>query len=135
MTPSTRTKSVRLPFVTLARDRDANIGERQDKVDDVTAKVKSTALLFASQSKPILSGFSATFVSLLALAGYLNSQGLPFYCVGVLGSAVHLFWQIKTVDLDSREDCWAKFKSNRDLGAIVWSGIAADYASKTLLGV
>jgi 4-hydroxybenzoate polyprenyltransferase len=99
------------------------------------AKVKSTALLFASRSKSILAGFSASFVSLLALAGYMNSQGLPFYCVSVIGSAAHLFWQIKMVDLDSREDCWAKFKSNRDLGAIVWSGIAADYASKTLIGV
>jgi 4-hydroxybenzoate polyprenyltransferase len=109
--------------------------DRKDKVDDVVASVKSTALLFGSQTKPILSAFSASFVSLLAFAGYLNAQGLPFYCVSVLGSAAHLFWQLKTVDLDSREDCWAKFKSNRNLGAIVWSGIAMDYAGKTLLGI
>jgi 4-hydroxybenzoate polyprenyltransferase len=32
--------------------------------------------------------------------------------------------------MESRENCWEMFKSNRDLGAIVWSGLALDYAIK-----
>ncbi|GAA6044944.1 4-hydroxybenzoate polyprenyltransferase, mitochondrial [Rhodotorula toruloides] len=102
----------------------------QDKVDDVKAGVKSTALLFAERSRPILTAFSASFVSLLALSGYLNAQGPAFYALSVGGAAVHLAWQLRNADLDSRESCWEMFKSNRDLGAIVWSGMAVDYALK-----
>lgn len=102
----------------------------QDKVDDVKAGVKSTALLFAERSRPILTAFSASFISLLALSGYLNAQGPAFYALSVGGAAAHLAWQLRNADLDSRESCWEMFKSNRDLGAIVWSGMAIDYALK-----
>ncbi|POY74446.1 putative 4-hydroxybenzoate polyprenyltransferase [Rhodotorula taiwanensis] len=102
----------------------------QDKKDDVDAGVKSTALLFAERSRPILTGFSVSFVSLLALSGYLNAQGPAFYALSVGGAAAHLAWQLRNADLESRENCWEMFKSNRDLGAIVWSGLAVDYALK-----
>lgn len=102
----------------------------QDKTDDVSAGVKSTALLFGEQTRPILTAFSASFVSLLTLSGYLNAQGPAFYALSVGGAAAHLAWQLRKADLDSRESCWAMFKSNRDLGAIVWSGVAVDYALK-----
>ncbi|KAG0657287.1 Para-hydroxybenzoate--polyprenyltransferase, mitochondrial precursor (PHB:polyprenyltransferase) [Rhodotorula mucilaginosa] len=102
----------------------------QDKKDDVDAGVKSTALLFAEQSRPILTGFSISFVSLLALSGYLNAQGPAFYALSVGGAAAHLAWQLRNADMESRENCWEMFKSNRDLGAIVWSGLALDYAIK-----
>lgn len=108
----------------------------QDKVDDVAAGVKSTALLFAASTKPILSAFSVSFVSLLSLAGHLNAQGVPFYVISVGGAAAHLFNQIRNVDLNSRESCWKTFASNRDLGAIVWGGLGVDYVVKAcgLLG-
>jgi 4-hydroxybenzoate polyprenyltransferase len=100
----------------------------QDKVDDVDAGVKSTALLFADKTRPILAGFSTSFVGLLALSGYLNAQGPAFYLLSVGGAAAHLAWQLRTADLETRESCWKIFKSNRDLGAIVFSGLAVDYA-------
>ncbi len=50
---------------------------------------------------------------------------MPFY-VSVAAVAGHLAWQIRAVDLDSREDCMAKFVSNRDLGAVLFSGIVLD---------
>lgn len=106
----------------------------QDKTDDVHAGVKSTALLFGAQTRPILSAFSASFVSLLALSGYLNAQGPAFYALSVGGAAAHLAWQLREVDLDGRESCWRTFASNRDLGAIVWSGMAVDYALKIAAG-
>lgn len=100
----------------------------QDKADDVHAGVKSTALLFADKTRPILAGFSTSFVGLLALSGYLNAQGPAFYLLSVGGAAAHLAWQLRTTDLETRESCWKVFKSNRDLGAIVFSGLAVDYA-------
>ncbi|KAK4058785.1 Para-hydroxybenzoate--polyprenyltransferase, mitochondrial precursor (PHB:polyprenyltransferase) [Microbotryomycetes sp. JL221] len=100
----------------------------QDKADDVHAGVKSTALLFADKTRPILATFSASFITLLSLSGYLNDQGLAFYLISVGGSSLHLWWQLKTADLETRQSCWKVFKSNRDLGAIVFSGLALDYA-------
>jgi 4-hydroxybenzoate polyprenyltransferase len=51
--------------------------------------------------------------------------GLPFYG-GLAGAAGHLAWQIRTVNLDDRADCMAKFVSNKWLGAIIFSGIVGD---------
>lgn len=99
----------------------------QDKVDDIDAGVKSTALLFGASTRPILAAFSTSFVGLLTLSGYLNSQGPAFYLISVGGAAAHLAWQLRTADLETRESCWKVFKSNRDLGAIVWAGLMADY--------
>ncbi|GAA5910191.1 4-hydroxybenzoate octaprenyltransferase [Sporobolomyces salmoneus] len=99
----------------------------QDKTDDIHANVKSTALLFGSHSLPILSTFSASFISLLTLSGYLNGHGLPFYLISVGGAASHLVWQLRNVEWDKRESCWKFFGKNRDVGAIVWSGMFVDY--------
>lgn len=105
----------------------------QDKTDDVHADVKSTALLFGDNSKPILGAFAASYLSLLTYAGYLNAQGLPFHAISVGGAAAHLLWQIKGMKINDRADCWMRFKSNRDMGFIVWAGLMLDYLSKLLL--
>ncbi|KAI9090084.1 UbiA prenyltransferase family-domain-containing protein [Phlyctochytrium arcticum] len=98
----------------------------QDKADDVKAGVKSTALRFGDNAKLWLSGFSASTVTFLALAGYMNAQGLPFYAISVGGAAAHLSWQISTLEVDNPSDAAKKFRSNATLGGIVFSGILAD---------
>ena len=55
----------------------------------------------------------------------MTDAGLPFY-TSLACAAGHLAWQIRVVDLDSREDCMVKFVSNRDFGAILFSGIVLD---------
>lgn len=118
----------------------------QDKSDDVSAGIKSTALLFGHQTKAILSGFSVAMLSLFAVAVrnldpsntmLLNMaatdltdflcSGHPFFTTSLIMAAFHLAWQIKTVDLNSRQDCWSKFRSNIALGAILWAGLLLDY--------
>lgn len=42
---------------------------RQDKLDDVRAGIKSTALLFGSRTKECLAGFAAANIGLLCLTG------------------------------------------------------------------
>ncbi|PWN53191.1 4-hydroxybenzoate polyprenyl transferase [Violaceomyces palustris] len=207
-------------FWTLIYD---TIYAHQDKKDDVKAGVKSTALLFADKTKPILSAFSATFLPFLAISVNQSSPSLlpssppvdsstrsspydssktiletlrstpnpdhhqqvldlpatevlqanlsqalqdivsdfdrqvltaastwfdldrlvelptsllihhPFFSVSLLASALHLRWQIKDLNLDSRADCWDKFNSNTRLGLLVWSGMFADYLLSGLL--
>ena len=102
----------------------------QDKTDDVHAGIKSTALLFGEQTKPALTLFSGGFVGLMSAAGYAADATLPFYLLGPGATAAHLAWQLKTVNLDSPTDCWAKFVSNSRLGGIIWLGTLADYLNR-----
>jgi 4-hydroxybenzoate polyprenyltransferase len=89
--------------------------------------VKSTALRFGDNcTKPILAGFSIASLSLLSVAGAMNGQGLAFHLATWIGAGGHLAWQLKTVSLQSREDCMRKFKSNTWVGASVALGVLAD---------
>jgi 4-hydroxybenzoate polyprenyltransferase len=67
---------------------------------------KSTAILFGSWIRPLLIFIAVCFVVLLAIAGLLNNQGLPFFAISVGGTAIHVVWQFLTVDLDVPESCW-----------------------------
>ncbi|KAM9858755.1 4-hydroxybenzoate polyprenyltransferase, mitochondrial isoform 1-T2 [Aulostomus maculatus] len=96
----------------------------QDKEDDVKVGVKSTALRLQEQTKPWLSGFTLAMMSGLVLAGVNAEQTLPYYAV-LSTVAVHLTNQIYTLDINSPEDCWKKFVSNRNLGLLLLLGIVA----------
>ena len=96
----------------------------QDKHDDVKVGVKSTALHFGDDTKKYLSGFALAGTSALCASGAYVGLDFPFY-VGVASAASHLAWQIATVDLNNREDCAAKFRSNSTYGALVFAGIVA----------
>ncbi|KAJ9122111.1 hypothetical protein QFC24_004338 [Naganishia onofrii] len=108
----------------------------QDKKDDVLVNVKSTALRFGENSRTVLTGLGTTFVSLLTYAGYSAGAGPLYYLISCLGAASHLTWQLRTVDFESRADCWKKFVSNGRLGGLVWAGMFVDYLAQVygLLG-
>ncbi|CAO1627937.1 unnamed protein product [Jaminaea pallidilutea] len=120
----------------------------QDKRDDIGAGVKSTALLFGDRySKPILAGFSVGFLSLVTKAvasstvatsaagsGAASLSTLsvlttyhPCFLASLLPLTAHLTWQIYTLDMASRADCWSKFVSNQWLGLMLWLGLFGDY--------
>jgi 4-hydroxybenzoate polyprenyltransferase len=109
---------------------------KQDKKDDVLVNVKSTALRFGENSRTVLTGLGTTFVSLLTYAGYAAGAGPLYYLISCLGAASHLTWQLRTVDFESRADCWNKFVSNGRLGGLVWAGMFVDYLAQVygLLG-
>ncbi|KAF9001135.1 UbiA prenyltransferase family-domain-containing protein [Cyathus striatus] len=99
----------------------------QDIKDDVKMGVHSTAILFGSWIKPLLMGCAAIFATTLGVAGYLNSQGLPFFIVSVVGTCLHLIWQFMTVNLEEPASCWRNFNRNGHLGWIIWGGLMIDY--------
>lgn len=76
--------------------------------DDVKVGVRSTAILFGSWIRPLLIICAVGFVTMIAAAGYLNNQGILFFLVSVGGTAAHLVWQFKTVDLEVPSSCWRK---------------------------
>lgn len=73
------------------------------------AGVKSTALLFGSYVKHILAVFGTIFVITLAYAGYAMHLGIEFFVISVGGCAVHLAWQLRTLDVEDPKDCGKKF--------------------------
>ena len=80
----------------------------QDKTDDVRVGVKSTALAFGENTKPLTGLFYGIFVAGVALAGHLTGIGGPFLVVlGV--AAVDLARQLATVDLDDPGSCHKAF--------------------------
>ena len=131
--------------------------DNQDKIDDLHAGVKSSALYLGDNgTKPALVVLAAAFFALLAYSVHAQSpifapmadsegtrrafkewvdetfaHGHPFFAVSWLGAIAHMSWQIRTVILNNRMDCWAKFCSNRNLGLIVFAGLAADYLYQT----
>lgn len=81
----------------------------QDIKDDVKMGVRSTAILFGSWIRPLLVLCGLMFVTMLAVAGYLNRQGPAYFIVSVGGTAAHLLWQYMTVDLGIPKSCWSEF--------------------------
>ncbi|XP_044285292.1 4-hydroxybenzoate polyprenyltransferase, mitochondrial [Varanus komodoensis] len=94
----------------------------QDKRDDLTIGVKSTALRFSENTKPWLSGFSALMLLGLTVTGINCDQTFPYYAA-VTSAGIHMAQQIYTLDINNSEDCWKKFSSNRTVGLLLFIGI------------
>ncbi|PPQ66753.1 hypothetical protein CVT24_008710 [Panaeolus cyanescens] len=103
-----------------------SIYAHQDKLDDIKVGIRSTALLFGEQSRPILAGLSASSLSFITYAGYLNSQ-TELYFAGVGLAAIQLARIIRRTDFDSRTSCWQGFVGCGWAGFWVWMGALADY--------
>jgi 4-hydroxybenzoate polyprenyltransferase len=97
----------------------------QDREDDALIGVKSTAILFGAHTKPLIAGFYALAVVLLALAGWSAGAGLVL-ALGLILFAAHLAWQIVRLDIDDPLNCLAVFKSNRDAGLILFAALVLD---------
>ncbi len=95
----------------------------QDKEDDIAAGVKSLALKLGDNTRPWLAVFYGISISLTAAAGWAAGLSWLFYVV-LAAPALHLFWQVTTVDLDDPKDCLAKFRASRDYGLLVFAAIA-----------
>ncbi|MEJ0063698.1 MAG: 4-hydroxybenzoate octaprenyltransferase [Alphaproteobacteria bacterium] len=94
----------------------------QDKEDDRLAGVKSTALLFGKWSRPILFGFAALSLGLLAAAGAIAGLGWGFYA-GLGGAAIFLLRHLRAWKIDDPADCLKRFRSSRDFGLLVLAAI------------
>lgn len=82
----------------------------QDREDDVTAGVKSTAVLFGDKVRMILSLFAVGFVACLTITGVLNGQGPWYFVISVGGAAAHVTWQLYTLDFHNKQECDRKFR-------------------------
>ena len=103
----------------------------QDREDDALIGVKSTARLFAHNTKPMLALFYTVAVLLVASAIGM-ARGGELALTGLVLFAAHLGWQIVKLDVDDPALCLRLFKSNRDAGLILFAGLCADAAARAL---
>ena len=101
----------------------------QDREDDALVGLKSTALLFGPNTKPMLALFSAAAVVLIGAAGYAAHAGVVF-AIGLLAFAAHLVWQIARIEIDDPDSCLRIFRSNRDAGLILFVALVLDAAAQ-----
>jgi 4-hydroxybenzoate polyprenyltransferase len=97
----------------------------QDREDDLMIGIKSTALLFRHNSRPMLALFYAAAVVLIGAAGVMAGGGWIFL-LGLAVFAVHLGRQVAIIDIDDPVQCLALFKSNRDAGLILFAAMLID---------
>jgi 4-hydroxybenzoate polyprenyltransferase len=97
----------------------------QDREDDALIGLKSTAILFLRRTKPMLALFSAASVLLIGLAGWTAGVGAIF-ALGLVAFAAHLSWQIMRLDIGDPALCLRLFKSNRDAGLMLFTGLVLD---------
>lgn len=103
----------------------------QDKSDDVTMGIRSTALLFGERTRPVLAALSASSMSFITYAGFLNGQG-PLFYGGVALAAAQLARVVWRTDFDDRPSCWRGFVGCGWSGFWIWMGTLADYATLLL---
>jgi len=97
----------------------------QDREDDLLIGIKSTALLFKENTRPMLAGFYALAVVLIGAAGLMAGGGAIFV-LGLVAFAAHLAWQTVRLDIDDSAHCLMLFKSNRDAGLILFGAMLVD---------
>ena len=94
----------------------------QDREDDLLIGIKSTALLFGENTRPMLAGFYAGAVVLIGAAGLL-AGGRLIFVLGLIAFAAHLAWQVVRLDINNSAHCLTLFKSNRDAGLILFAAM------------
>jgi 4-hydroxybenzoate polyprenyltransferase len=97
----------------------------QDKDDDALIGIKSTALLFGENTKPMLTVFYTLAVALIAVAGWGADAGIVFF-IGLFAFAAQLSWQIARFREGDSEHCLRLFKSNRDAGLVLFAAMVLD---------
>jgi 4-hydroxybenzoate polyprenyltransferase len=103
----------------------------QDREDDALIGVKSTALLFGENTKPMLTVFYLLAVILIGIAGTLAGGGNVFG-IGLIIFALHLAWQVRRLNIADPALCLRLFKSNRDAGLILFAAMLLDVALSRL---
>ncbi|KAL0949660.1 hypothetical protein HGRIS_009700 [Hohenbuehelia grisea] len=98
----------------------------QDKSDDKTVGIRSTALLFGANTRPVLTGLSVASLSFISYAGVLNAHGMPFY-LGVGLAATQLGRVLVKTDFDDTRSCWNGFVGCGWAGFWLWMGALGDY--------
>jgi 4-hydroxybenzoate polyprenyltransferase len=101
----------------------------QDAEDDALIGIKSTALLFGANTRPVLALFYGLAVVLIGVALALGGVRWPAW-IGLAAFAGHLAWQVSRLEIGDAASCLRLFKSNRDAGLLLFAGLLVDAAMR-----
>lgn len=101
----------------------------QDKTDDIYIGVKSSALALGSYTKTFLYQMSGAMFVSLSTAGMLTSQTLPYY-LAITASGVYQFNQLKSLNLNDRDQCWLAFDRQKYIGLLILGGVLVSVSNK-----
>jgi 4-hydroxybenzoate polyprenyltransferase len=97
----------------------------QDREDDLSLGLKSTALRLGRSTPHWVAGFYIGAVTLWALSAWLAGAGL-IVLGGLAIAAAMLAWQVATLDIDDAAGCLRRFKANRDVGLVLFAAIVLE---------
>ncbi|HMN50964.1 MAG TPA: 4-hydroxybenzoate octaprenyltransferase [Xanthobacteraceae bacterium] len=101
----------------------------QDRRDDAIIGVKSSARLFGEQTRSAIAILYAGTVILAGIAIAFSGGGVLSFA-GLAAFAMHLAWQVRTLDADNPAYCLKLFRANRDAGLLLFAGLTADVIAK-----
>jgi 4-hydroxybenzoate polyprenyltransferase len=96
----------------------------QDREDDELIGIRSTARLFAENTRTWLRRFLVATVTLLGLGAIMalvpggDVLALVVALAGVWAMGWHMAWQLGQLDIDDADTCLRLFRSNRDAGLL-----------------
>lgn len=105
----------------------------QDKEDDLLLGLKSTAIRFGTNTTSSVGALYAGAATLWLLAGFFAGTHLIYFTAVLLVSA-QMAWQVITLDIADMQNCLSRFRSNRDVGLVIFLGLAADMTLLWLAG-
>ena len=91
----------------------------QDIKDDEIIGIKSTSIKFKNNPKKFLSLCYLITLSSIIITG-LSMNFNNYYFLFLLIPAIHMFFQLKKLDIENSENCLKIFKSNNMLGLIIF---------------
>ena len=90
----------------------------QDREDDAMVGIRSTALRFGRHVRSAVGGFYALAAALWAAAFWLLREDW-LALLALLPAAMHLAWQVLTLDPGDGRNALARFRANRMAGLLV----------------
>jgi len=106
----------------------------QDREDDLLLGLRSTAIRFGDNTITWVGSFYAGAVVLWLAAGFLAGTHLIYFTAVVLAS-LQMAWQVTTLDAANAANCLRRFRSNRDVGLVIFLGLAADMMLSRMAGL
>ncbi|MFN3227977.1 MAG: UbiA family prenyltransferase, partial [Hyphomicrobiales bacterium] len=97
----------------------------QDLEDDALVGVGSSAQALGSKAHAFVALSYVATIALIGAALLMVGAGVPAF-VGLALAAAQMAWQVVTLDLDDKEGCLARFKSNSLVGLLIAAGLLVD---------
>ncbi|MBI3525318.1 MAG: 4-hydroxybenzoate octaprenyltransferase [Betaproteobacteria bacterium] len=98
-----------------------------DRDDDLKIGIKTSAITFGRYDVAMVMLSYAATLAILAWVGAQAGRGIYFHA-GLAGAASMMAWHFTLIRQRERDKCFRVFLNNNWVGAVIFAGLAADYA-------